>query len=140
LTVDSPIIPSGGLSNTLVKATMRDRNGNLTNNGVYQIDFNTETQVAGSTGAGDVISLDSAIDEDPEKPGIQVSSVSGKFELKATSGQIPETSAIVASYQSELATTQTVSANFAEEIINPGSQVFLPAEIEGESLLQTRMI
>lgn len=85
---DSPIIKTGGLSTTNVIAELLDVNGNLCDTQMYQVSFYIGN---GGTALN-------ATDEDPNKDGIQISSVSGKYLLTITSTDQADVIDIFASY------------------------------------------
>lgn len=90
LSADSPIIKNGGLSTTLIHANLEDANGNLENNGSFQMTFTAQ-------GPG---VLDATKDEDAAKDGVQITSVTGKFDLLLTSSVDAGNVTVYANYES----------------------------------------
>jgi uncharacterized repeat protein (TIGR01451 family) len=86
---ESHVIASGGLSTANVHVELRDGNNNLANNGSYTLTFTV-------TGAGH---LDESLDEDPAKDGIQISTISGTYDLVINSTESPGAITISAEYQ-----------------------------------------
>lgn len=68
-TANSPVIKTGGLSKTPIVINLKDKNGNIVNNGFYEITVWTE-------GPG---KLDIAADTQTEQEGIQLQSFEGVF-------------------------------------------------------------
>lgn len=91
-TSDSYTIKSGGLSNTVVHAKLVDINGNLANNNSYRMTFNVE-------GPG---SIDVKKDEEPDAEGVQMTSVTGTFDILLTSGETPGAIKVDASFSPEI--------------------------------------
>lgn len=89
LTEDSPIIRSGGFASTMIHAQLLDVNKNIANNGVYQLTFKVE-------GAG---RLDESVDEMADKEGVQISSITGSFDLRLFSTENPGDITVTASYE-----------------------------------------
>lgn len=85
----SPVIRSGGFSNTVVKVLLLDENGNTVNT-----DMNTATFTV--TGPG---RLDESLDEDKETEGLQLSTIDGAFEIVLSSTEESGTIGLTASYQ-----------------------------------------
>ncbi len=135
----SPIIPSGGLSTTEIKAFLKDKNGNLNNNGSYTLTFDTSSDLTGLSGVSDQKAiLDSKQDEDKVLPGIQISSVTGEFTAKLISGVDPENVTVKTSYQDEITTAENNANNVTADLLNLGAQIFKPAKVVAEGKVQTR--
>ncbi len=130
----SPIIPSGGKSTTDLLATFRDKNGNLADSASYTATFGLETDAGGEKPA----QLDPKQDEDKALPGIQVTSVTGQYQLKLLSGQAPEGLNVKVSYQDPELVTQEIPNNSTATLLKAGSQIFLPASVEADATVQTR--
>lgn len=88
---DSPTIKSGGLSNTMVRVRLEDMNGNLTNNASYRMSFTVE-------GPG---TLDTSKDEDNKMDGVQMTSVTGTYDILLTSHADPGAIKVVGTYLPE---------------------------------------
>ncbi|MFO0780360.1 MAG: hypothetical protein U0519_00480 [Candidatus Gracilibacteria bacterium] len=117
VTADSYTLKSGGLSNTQVHARLVDANGNLANNNSYRITFSVE-------GEG---TLDASKDEDKAADGIQMTSVTGVFDILLTSKTTPG--------------LVKVLATFAPEQMEPApgqTQETAPANITGDATIQSR--
>ncbi len=85
---ESSVIRSGGLTTSAVHVELRDINGNLCNNGIYQTSFKLD-------GPGE---LDMSADVDKNKDGLQLSTMEGTFDLKLKSKQSPGTIKITGEY------------------------------------------
>ncbi len=134
----SPIIPSGGKSTASLMATMSDLNGNLANSGNYTATFDVSSDLDGVDGQGELARLDTGQDEDKNVPGIQMSSVTGEYRLKLVSGGNPENVKVHIGYTDELQITEESSENPTEELLNLGSQLFIPATVSAETAVETR--
>ncbi len=91
LDADSRNIKNGALSNTMVHARLLDKNGNLTNNDSYKLTFTVD-------GPG---TLDTSKDEDPNTDGVQMTSVTGVYDILLTSQADPGDIHVHASYTPE---------------------------------------
>ncbi|MFA5828967.1 MAG: S-layer homology domain-containing protein [Candidatus Gracilibacteria bacterium] len=89
--VESASIKSGGLSNTIAYVYLEDVNGNIVNNGTNQLTFTVDGPGLITTG-----------DEDPQQDGIQLSSVSGEFEVMIASQKDPGQITLKATYQAPI--------------------------------------
>ncbi len=85
---DSHTLKNGGLSNTIIHAKLEDVNGNLANNNSYRASFTVD-------GPG---TLDASKDEDPATDGIQMTSVTGTYDLMLTTTADPGAIKIHATY------------------------------------------
>ncbi len=136
ITAQSPIIPSGGKSSTMLKAQLLDRNGNLANSGSYTATFTLE-QAEGVT-APVSAQLESKVDEIKDVAGIQMSSVTGEYELKLKSGISPENLRVKIAYQDKVQLAEQNANNATADLLNLGAQIFKPAEVIGETTVATR--
>ncbi len=134
LTAVSPIIPSGGKSTTELLATLKDKNNNLADSGNYTVTFQAQSDLLGE---GNAI-LDTKQDEDKNKAGIQMSSVTGEYGVKLISGRSPENLNIKISYQDEVQTTGTDVNNSTTDLLNLGTQIIKPAAVEKTAGVETR--
>lgn len=134
----NPIIPSGGKSTAALLATMKDKNGNPANSGNYTVTFDVDSDLEGLEGLGETGKLDPGSDEDKNLPGIQMSSVTGEYQLKLISGENPENLKVKLSYEDELQQTEQTSSNATEELLNLGAQLFVPATVTAETTVETK--
>lgn len=130
----SPIIPSGGKSATALKAIFRDKNGNLANSGNYKATFTVEALGDGQAQAV----LDNSQDELKDKDGLQMSSVTGEYNLSLKSGLDPEKVKVKVIYQGDTAEINDNINDLTAQLLNLGAQIFKPAEVSGEADVETR--
>lgn len=90
MSVDSKVIRSGGVSSTVVHASLKDENLNLVNNDIQQLTFTV-------TGGR----LDDSVDERADIDGVQVSSIEGNFDVTVISGDQQGQIRVTAEYYSE---------------------------------------
>lgn len=130
----SPIIPSGGKTATAIEVLIKDKNGNLANSGNYTSTFSVETSSDPSVSG----QLDSKQDEDKTAEGVQMSSVTGEYNLLLKSGLNPENLTVKLSYQDEIQLAEENANNVTADLLNLGAQVFKPATVTGETQVETR--
>ncbi|MEZ4086846.1 MAG: S-layer homology domain-containing protein [Candidatus Gracilibacteria bacterium] len=84
----SPVIRTGGLSTSVVHVEVLDMHGNLVNNDITSLTFEVN-------GPGMV---DESLDEDPNMDGLQVSTITGDYDLVVTSTELAGNITVQASY------------------------------------------
>ncbi|MCC7431972.1 VCBS repeat-containing protein, partial [Candidatus Peregrinibacteria bacterium] len=136
LRIVSPIIPSGGLSSSVIKGTLRDKFGNLANAGNYTASFRVNVKNESTKAA--LAKIDDKNDEDKNADGVQVSSVTGEFDSKLISGLNPEDLQINFSYQPTTTISENNSNDATADLLNLGASVFKPAEVSAAKSLATR--
>lgn len=141
----SPIIPSGGQTVTVLKAELRDRNGNLANAGSYTATFDlshgtlaADAESTDDTASATLAQLENRLDEDKSQPGIQMTSVTGQYELRLTSGAEPEELKARINYQDPLQLAQAGVNNTTADLLNLGAQIFQPGKVTAETAISTR--
>lgn len=77
----TPVLRSGGLSNTILHVELKDKFNNTIDNQPHLVTFKLE-------GPG---SLDQTLDEFPDKDGIQITTITGTFDLVVTTSAEPGT-------------------------------------------------
>ncbi len=85
----SPIIRSGGRSNTTIKVFLKDENGNVVNTDLSVVTFSV-------SGPG---KLNEALDEDKTAEGLQLSTIDGTFEIVVSSTEESGQITLNASFQ-----------------------------------------
>jgi uncharacterized repeat protein (TIGR01451 family) len=76
---ESPIIKSSELATNKVQVRLKDEKGNLANNNAYELTFRSEGPCT----------LDTSKDENPTEPDVQISSLSGRYEVTITGTSTP---------------------------------------------------
>ncbi|MFC1747985.1 S-layer homology domain-containing protein [Pseudomonadota bacterium] len=91
ITSDSPVVRTGGLSKTNIQIDIKDENGNLVNNDLYEITIDV---------AGEGL-IPAKYDEDRSRDGTQISTLEGQIEVELFSLTDPGDITLTASYTSE---------------------------------------
>ncbi|MBD3270896.1 hypothetical protein GF376_05215, partial [Candidatus Peregrinibacteria bacterium] len=129
---ESSVIPAGGLSKTEVVAQMFDQHNNLTNNGTYQVNFT----LVNADGEETLAKIDPKLDEDQEKPGTQISSVTGEYRMDIISGVDSENLILRGEYQAPAQQVESQLANPIANILIPG-ETYVPLEVSFETEIRT---
>lgn len=87
----SPVIRSGGLSTSSIHIEVLDMHGNIVNNGLVYLTLNV-------SGPG---TIDESLDELPDQAGVQISTITGDYDLIVTSTEEPGDITVTASYFAE---------------------------------------
>ncbi|MCC7197648.1 S-layer homology domain-containing protein, partial [Candidatus Peregrinibacteria bacterium] len=85
----TPVLPSGGLSNTILHVELKDKHNNTINNEPHLVTFTLE-------GPG---KLEESLDEFKDKDGIQVTTIDGTFDLVVTTAADPGTIKVAATIE-----------------------------------------
>ncbi len=137
LKAESAVIPAGGEAFTTITAQLFDINGNFKNDGNYQLTFdfaenNADTQVTPSATQSSWLPaahaqdnpttafFDPTADEDPDKPGVQVSSINGEFKVRLFSATNQSTSQVVAYLLEQVEIPEANNASLVAAFL-PGS-------------------
>lgn len=125
----SPMIRSGGTSTTKLHVEISDENNNIVNNTVSKVTFSIN-------GPG---KLDQSLDEDPDKDGVQISTITGTYDLDLSSMEKP----------GEIAITATLEPEDAEIILDDNGgdangsqtsqpQIAQPNSVMGQAIIESR--